>query len=70
MAASKGIQTTEFALAILVNLASVAAMLSNVIPPKWGLVIMAAISSIYGILRTIIKINDPNYVPPVLPPSA
>lgn len=67
MAVSPGIKTTEFALVIIVNLASVAAMLANVIPPKWGLIIMAAISAVYSVLRAIIKINDPAYTPPPLP---
>jgi hypothetical protein len=28
---------------------------------------MAGINAVYGVLRAIIKINDPSYVPPALP---
>lgn len=67
MAASKGIQTTEFALTVIVNLASIVGSLSGVIPPSWAILIMAVINSVYGILRAIVKINDPDYVPPPIP---
>lgn len=64
---SPGIKTTEFILTIVVNLASVMATLTGLVPPTWGLLIMAGINAVYGILRTIVKINDPVFVPPVLP---
>ena len=67
MAASKGIQTTEFALTCVVNVASLVGSLIGVIPPTVGLYIIAGINAVYGILRTVVKINDPNYVPPDLP---
>ena len=64
---SKGIQTTEFILTCVVNVASLVGSLSGVIPPTIALYVIAGINAVYGILRTIIKINDPSYVPPVLP---
>lgn len=70
MAVSKGIQTTEFILTIVVNVASVVATLSGMIPASYALLIMAGINAIYGVLRAIIKINDPSYVAPVLPGNA
>lgn len=67
MAVSKGIQTTEFALTLVVNIAAIVGSVSGIIPPAWSLIILAGINAIYGILRTIVKINDPSYVAPVLP---
>ena len=67
MAASKGIQTTEFALTCVVNVAGLVGSLTGIIPPAWALLIIASINAVYGILRTIVKINDPSYVAPELP---
>lgn len=67
MAISKGIQTTEFALTVVVNIAAAISTFSGLIPANWALVIIAAVNSIYGILRAIVKVNDPSYVPPELP---
>ena len=68
MAVSKGIATTEFALTLVVNIAGLFASVIGIIPPKIGLIIVAGINAIYGILRTIIKINDSTYNIPSLPP--
>lgn len=70
MAASKGIQTTEFALTCVVNVVGLVGSLSGVIPPAISLLILAVANAVYGILRTIVKINDPSYVAPVLQDSA
>lgn len=70
MAASKGIQTTEFALTCVVNVASLVGTLSGIIPPTVAIYVIAGINAIYGILRTIIKVNDPTYIAPALPTSA
>ena len=66
-AVKPGIQTTEFILTIIVNGASILGTLSGVIPASYALLIMAGINAVYGVLRAIIKINDPSYVPPALP---
>lgn len=65
--ARTGIQTTEFALTLVVNIASIVGSMSGLIPPAWGLLIIAVINAIYGVLRAVIKVNDPAYVPPELP---
>lgn len=67
MAVSKGIQTTEFALTVVVNVAGIIGSFSGLIPPAWAILVVAVTNSIYGILRAVIKINDPSYVPPSLP---
>lgn len=67
MAVSKGIQTTEFALTCVVNVASLVGSLTGLIPPEIGLYIIAGINAVYGILRTIVKVNDPSYNVPDLP---
>ena len=67
MAISKGIQTTEFALTLIVNIASIIASVSGLIPPSICLIVLAVVNAIYGILRTIVKIYDPAYVAPELP---
>lgn len=67
---SKGIQTTEFLLTCVVNVASLVGSLTGLIPPTIAVYVMAGITAVYGILRTIVKVNDPSYVPPPLPPSA
>ncbi len=67
MAISKGIQTTEFILTCVVNVASLVGALSGVIPPKIAIYVIAGINAVYGILRTIVKINDPAYQVPELP---
>lgn len=67
MAASQGIKTTEFALTIIVNIAGIVGSLSGVISASWALLVLAVINSVYGILRTVVKINDPSYVVPDLP---
>jgi hypothetical protein len=67
MAASKGIQTTEFALTCLVNVAGLIGSISGFIPPAISLIILAVVNAVYGILRTIVKVNDPAYVVPDLP---
>lgn len=65
--ASKGIQTTEFALTVVVNVAAALSTFSGLIPANWALIIIAGVNSIYGILRAIVKVNDPSYVAPDLP---
>jgi len=67
MAASKGIQTTEFILTVVVNVASLLGAIGGLIPPTVSVYIIAGINAVYGILRTIVKVNDPNYVAPELP---
>lgn len=67
MAVSKGIKTTEFILVCVVNVFGLVGSMTGVIPPSWGLLIIAVLNAAYGILRTIVKINDPEYVPPELP---
>ena len=66
---SKGIQTTEFILTCVVNAASLVGSLTGVIPPTIALYVIAGINAVYGILRTIVKINDPTAVIPNLPTS-
>lgn len=67
MAVSKGIQTTEFALVCVVNVASLVGSISGLIPPTISLYIMAGITAVYGVLRAIVKVNDPSYNVPDLP---
>lgn len=65
---SKGIQTTEFILTCVVNVAALVGSLSGVIPPTIAIYVIAGINAVYGILRTIVKVNDPSYQIPDLPP--
>jgi hypothetical protein len=67
MAVSKGIQTTEFALTCVVNVAALVGSLSGLIPSNIAIYVIAAINAVYGILRTIVKVNDPTAVIPDLP---
>lgn len=67
MAVSKGIQTTEFILTCVVNVASLVASLSGLIPATVAIYVIAGINAVYGILRTIVKVNDPTYQIPDLP---
>ena len=67
MAASKGIQTTEFILTCVVNVASLVGSFTGLIPPTIAIYVIAGINAVYGILRTIVKVNDPTYVVPDLP---
>ena len=64
---SKGIQTTEFILTCVVNVAALVGSLSGVIPATIAIYVIAGINAVYGILRTIVKVNDPTYVVPDLP---
>ena len=66
MAVSKGIQTTEFILTCVVNVAALIGSLSGVIPSTIAIYVIAGINAVYGILRTIVKINDPAYTVPDL----
>lgn len=67
MAASKGIETTEFVLTCVVNVASLVGSLSGIIPATTAIYVIAAINAVYGILRTIVKVNDPSAKIPELP---
>jgi len=69
MSVSKGITTTEFALTCVVNVASLVGSLTGIIPPTIAIYVIAGINAIYGILRTIVKVNDPSYTVPDLPTS-
>ena len=66
---SKGIQTTEFALTIVVNIAALVGGLTGLIPATISVYVIAGINAVYSILRTIIKVNDPSYQAPSLPSS-
>lgn len=66
---SKGIQTTEFILTCVVNVASLFGSLSGLIPPTIAIYVIAGINALYAILRTVVKVNDPGYTVPVLPAS-
>ena len=68
MAISKGIQTSEFALVVVVNIAAFLGSITGVLPPKWMVAIVATINAVYAILRTLLKIFDPSFNPPDLPP--
>ena len=70
MSVSKGIQTTEFALTVVVNIAGIVGSLSGVIPASLALLIMAGINAVYGVMRAIVKVNDPSYQAPELPAKA
>jgi len=67
---SKGIQTTEFILTCVVNVAALVGSLTNVIPATIAIYVIAGINAVYGILRTIVKVNDPGYNVPDLPTPA
>jgi len=53
-----GYRTTEFWLTLVSNVASVLAMVSGVLPPKYGVPVMAVSNMLYAILRTLVK--EPN----------
>lgn len=67
---SKGITTTEFILTCVVNVASLLGAFSGLIPATIAVYVIAGINAVYGILRTIVKVNDPAYQVPDLPVAA
>lgn len=67
MAASKGIQTTEFILVCVVNVASLVSGLTGIIPANIMIYVIAGINAVYGMLRTVVKVNDPTATIPDLP---
>lgn len=67
---SKGIQTTEFALTALVNIAGLVGVISGHVSPTVFLIVVGTINAIYGILRTLVKIFDPSFNIPALPDYA
>lgn len=68
-AVKPGIQTTEFALTVFVNIVTVGMTFANMLPAGLEAIILAVVNSIYGIMRAIIKNGDPAYTAPVLPAS-
>ncbi len=66
-AVKPGIKTTEFALTIFVNLVTIGMAFTGNLPPATATIILAAVNAVYGVMRAIIKANDPGYVVPVLP---
>lgn len=65
-----GIQTTEFALTIFVNVVTVGMTFANMLPAGLESIILAVVNSIYIIMRSIVKNGDPAYNVPALPASA
>lgn len=50
-----GIRTSEFWLLVISNLMTIAGTLQGVIPPDTGAIIVASLTGIYNVLRTIAK---------------
>lgn len=67
---SKGIQTTEFLLTAVVNVAGLVGTVAGVIPPEKMLIILGVVNVVYAVLRSLVKIFDPSYSVPVLPTAA
>ena len=53
-----GWKTTEFWLIILSNVATVLTMVAGVLPAKYGVPIMTAVSGLYAVLRTLGKVRE------------
>lgn len=70
MAVSKGIQTTEFALTVFVNVVTVGMTFANMLPAGLEAIILTVVNSVYAIVRAIIKNGDPSYIPPSLPTTS
>lgn len=66
-AVKPGIQTTEFALTVFVNVVTVGMTFAGMIPASLLGIILAVVNSIYTIMRAIVKNGDPAYTAPALP---
>lgn len=53
-----GYKTTEFWLTLATNIAAVATMSADWLPPKYGVMAIAVANGLYAMLRTLTK--DPN----------
>lgn len=69
-AVKPGIQTTEFALTIFVNVVTVGMTFAGMIPAPILAIILAVVNSIYTIMRAIVKNGDTAYTAPALPAAA
>ena len=55
METKPGVRTTEFWLAVATNVVAVVSMVAQVLPPKYGVPIMAGINGLYAIMRALTK---------------
>ena len=53
-----GVQTTEFWLALVTNVVTVVTMVAHVLPPKYGVPVMAGLNGVYAIMRALTKQPD------------
>jgi hypothetical protein len=54
-AVKPGIKSTEFLLTALTNVAAIATMASEVLPPTYGVPVMLVANTLYAVLRTQVK---------------
>ena len=69
-AVKPGIKTTEFALTIIANIFTIFLAFKGMLPANVAAIVIAAINSVYGLGRSLVKIYDPLYNVPDLPPVA
>ncbi len=62
-----GIQTTEFILTIVANIFTIFLTFKGMIPANIAAIVIASVTGIYTIMRSIVKIYDPSYVASDLP---
>lgn len=58
METKPGVRTTEFWLAVTTNVVAIVSMVAQVLPPKYGVPVMAAINGLYAIMRALTKQPD------------
>ena len=69
-AVKPGISTTEFILSSIASLFTVLLTFKGMIPANVAAIVIACITGVYTIARSIVKIYDPAYNAPDLPAGA
>lgn len=62
--------STEFVSKVVVQVLTIIGMLQGFIPANWALIIIASLTGLYMVLRTIYKIKNPGQDLPELPQIA
>lgn len=65
-----GYKTTEFALALLVDVGALAAALAKALSPHWAAIAAMVSSSAYALARGLAKLSPPPVVVPPAPDRA
>lgn len=64
-----GWKTSEFYLVLITNLITIAGALQGVIDPKTMAIVIASLNGIYGVLRTLVKLNGGSVPAENTPPT-